>query len=149
MGHVIQLVHNGCIRIFSGNQWEMLNDNWRTDRLRVFKLGGRVGHMTRHVWQLFKVKRLRPQGHAQDIYAVKNFSIGDTREYNNSTRLTILCPGLPWWAGTWKVKSIWILLKQETVSGSMNSWAICKPAPCSRQITTPAPQHIDYTVVCC
>ena len=32
------------------------------------------------------------------------------------TRLTALCPGLPRWAGTRKVKPIWILLKQETVS---------------------------------
>ena len=35
-------------------------------------------------------------------------------------------PGLPRWAGTRKVKPIWILLKQETVSGSGISWAICK-----------------------
>jgi len=55
------------------------------------------------------------------------------------TRLTALCPGLPGWAGTRKVKTIWILLKQETVSGSGISWAICKSAPRSRQITTPAP----------
>ena len=33
------------------------------------------------------------------------------------------------------------LLKQETVSGSGISWAICKSAPRSRQITTPAPDH--------
>ena len=32
-------------------------------------------------------------------------------------------PGLPGWAGTRKVKPIWILLKQETVSGSGISWA--------------------------
>ena len=44
--------------------------------------------------------------------------------------------GLPRWAGTRKVKPIWILLKQETVSGSG-----IKCAPCSRQITTPAPHH--------
>ena len=49
--------------------------------------------------------------------------------------------GLPGWAGTRKVKPIWILLKQETVSGSAISWAICKSAPRSRQITTPAPHH--------
>ena len=55
------------------------------------------------------------------------------------TRLTALCPGLPGWAGTRKVKPIWILLKQETVSGSEIQWAIRKSAPCSRQITTPAP----------
>ena len=34
-------------------------------------------------------------------------------------------PELPRWAGTRKVKPIWILLKQETVSGSGISWAIC------------------------
>jgi len=46
-------------------------------------------------------------------------------------------PGIPRWAGTRKVKTIWILEKQETVSGSGVSWAICKSAPCSRQTTTP------------
>ena len=56
-------------------------------------------------------------------------------------RLTALFPGLPRRAGTRKVKPIWILLKQETVSGSGISWAICKSAPSSRQITTPAPHH--------
>jgi len=38
------------------------------------------------------------------------------------TRLTALFPVLPGWAGTRKVKPIWILLKQETVSGSGISW---------------------------
>ena len=53
--------------------------------------------------------------------------------------------GLPRWAGTRKVKPIWILLKQKTVSGSGISGAICKSAPCSRQITTPAPhQSVFY-----
>jgi len=33
-------------------------------------------------------------------------------------------PGLPRWASTRKVKPIWILLKQETVSGSDIRWAI-------------------------
>jgi len=45
---------------------------------------------------------------------------------------------LPGWAGTRKAKPIWILLKQETVSSSGISWAICKSAPHSWQITTPA-----------
>jgi len=57
------------------------------------------------------------------------------------THLTALCPGLPGWAGTRKVKPIWILLKQEIMSGSEIHWAICKSAPCSRQITTPAPHR--------
>jgi len=34
-------------------------------------------------------------------------------------------PGLPRWASTRKVKLIWILRKQETVSVSGISWAIC------------------------
>ena len=37
--------------------------------------------------------------------------------------------------------NIWILLEQETVSGIGISWAVCKSAPHSRQITTPAPHH--------
>jgi len=61
------------------------------------------------------------------------------------TRLMALCPGLPRWAGTRKVKPIWILLEQETVSGSGISWAICKSAPCSIQITMPTPHHSVFT----
>jgi len=38
-------------------------------------------------------------------------------------------------------KPVWILLKQETVSGNGISWAMCKSAPCPRQITMPAPHH--------
>ena len=64
----------------------------------------------------------------------------DTHTHTH-TRLTAICPGLPEWAGTRKVKPIWILLKQETVSGSGISWDICKSAPRCRQITTPAPHR--------
>ena len=46
------------------------------------------------------------------------------------------------WASTRKVKPIWTLLKQVTVSGRGISWAICKSATLrSRQITMPAPHH--------
>ena len=61
------------------------------------------------------------------------------RNTHTHTRLTTLFPGVPRSAGT--RKPIWILLQQETVSGSGISWAICKSAPCSRQITTPVPHH--------
>ena len=61
------------------------------------------------------------------------------------THLTALCPGLPRWAATTKVKPIWILLEQETVSGIGISWAVCKPATRSRQITTPAPTTQFFT----
>jgi len=57
------------------------------------------------------------------------------------TRLTALCPGIRRWAVTRKVKPIWIFLKQETVSGSGISWAECKSASRSRQITMPAPNQ--------
>jgi len=40
-----------------------------------------------------------------------------------------------------KGKPFWILLKQETVSGSGISWATCKSASRSRQITMPVPHH--------
>ena len=51
------------------------------------------------------------------------------------THLTALFPALPRWAGTRKANPIWILLEQETVSGSGISWAIRKSAPSSRHIT--------------
>jgi len=65
------------------------------------------------------------------------------------TRLTALFPALPRWAGTRKVKTIRILLKQETVSGSSISWAICKSAPHSRLIAMPAPQHSVFLQTRC
>jgi len=58
-------------------------------------------------------------------------TVPDTRTHTH-TRLTALCPGLPRWASTEKVKPIWILLEQETVSGSGISWAII----CHMQIYT-------------
>ena len=64
-----------------------------------------------------------------------------TVSIHTHTRLTAIFPGLPGWAGTRKVKPMWIILKQETVSGSGISWAICKSAPRSRQITMPAPHR--------
>ena len=48
-----------------------------------------------------------------------------------------------------KGKPIWILLKQETVSGSGISWVICKSAPRSRQITMPAPHHSVFLQARC
>ena len=59
--------------------------------------------------------------------------------------LPALFPGLP---GE-PVKPIWILLKQETVSGSGIRWATCKSAPRSRQITTPAPHHSVFLQAGC
>jgi len=44
---------------------------------------------------------------------------------------------------------IWILLKQETVSGSGISLAICKSAPCTRQITVPSTPPLSFLQVGC
>jgi len=55
----------------------------------------------------------------------------------------------PGWAGTRKVKPIWILLEQKTVSGSGISWAICKSAPRSRQITTTALHCSSFLQAAC
>jgi len=76
----------------------------------------------------------------------------NTTSTTTTTTTTVLrpprpCPGLPGWAGTRKVKPIWISLKQETVSGSGISWAICKSAACSRQITTPVSHHSVNAVI--
>ena len=79
------------------------------------------------------------------IHVIDRTEISDNSSYWSHTHthihLTALCLGLPGWAGTRKAKPIWILLKQETVSVSGISWAICKSAPRSRQITTPAHHH--------
>ena len=65
------------------------------------------------------------------------------------THLMALFQWLPRLAGTRKVKPIWILLKQETVSGGGISWAICKSAPRCRQITMPAPHHSVFLQAGC
>jgi len=65
------------------------------------------------------------------------------------TRLMALCLRLPRWVSTGKEKPIWILLKQETVSGSGTSWAICKCTPRSRQITMPAAYHSTFLQARC
>jgi len=57
------------------------------------------------------------------------------------TRLTALFWDYPGELVPERQKPIWILLKQETLSGSGISWAICESAPRSRQTTMPAPHH--------
>ena len=80
-------------------------------------------------------------GTAGDDGDVTDFPARWTINYITHTRLRRFFSGLPGWAGTRKVKPIWILLKQETVSGIGISWAICKSASRSRQITMPVPHH--------
>ena len=63
--------------------------------------------------------------------------------YNNNThtRFNVPLSGNTWVSRYQKGKPIWILLKQEIVSGNGISWATCKSAPRSRQINTPAPHR--------
>ena len=56
--------------------------------------------------------------------------------------------GTTWVSRYQKSNTIWILLKQETVSGSGISWAVCKSAPHSRQTTTPA-RHLSFLQAGC
>jgi len=57
------------------------------------------------------------------------------------TRLTAPFPGLPGWAGTRKVKPIWTLLKQETVSDSgisgMGHMQVCTSLQTDNHANTP------------
>ena len=51
----------------------VITRNSRTDRLGVFVLGGKVGHVTRHERQLFKVKRSKVQvTKSREVSADKN-----------------------------------------------------------------------------
>ena len=51
----------------------VITRNSRTDRRRVFVLGGKVGHVTRHEWQLLKVKRSKVEvTRSRDVSADKN-----------------------------------------------------------------------------
>ena len=68
------------------------------------------------------------------------WATGCAAHTHTHTRLTALFPGLPGWASTRKAKPNWILLKQETVSGSGNQ-------PCSNRsiypaIYLPSPQQL-------
>jgi len=53
---------------------------------------------------------------ASCVHCAEKFSNKEIFLAHTHTRLSALCPRLPKWAGTRKVKPIWILQKQETVS---------------------------------
>jgi len=89
--------------------------------------------------QVFWAVKLRASWTKASVMLMLNSA--EALSMHTNTRLTALCSGLPEWAGTRKLKLIWILLKQETMSGSGICWVICKSAPRFRQITMPAPHH--------
>ena len=63
-------------------------------------------------------QRLQQNSLAHQLINVQLVAATTKSAYTTHIRLTALFPGLPRWAGTRKVEPIWILLKQETVSGS-------------------------------
>ena len=73
--------------------------------------------------------------------------VPDKRPLNMCVRACCVRACVPGWASTRKVKPVWILLKQETESGSGISWAICKSASHSRQITMPVPHHSSFDLL--
>jgi len=132
------LTTNRCTAVYSTvrpSMWETASD--RVIRIEVCILTWIEVH---HVLRLFPHLETLEAGRAAAEYTQDLHTHTHTH-----TRLTAPFPGLPGWAGTRKVKPIWILLKQETVSGSGISWVICKFAPCSRQITMPAPHYSVFT----
>ena len=76
---------------------------------------------------------------AVDVSCYFHCPIAESDSIYTHTRLKALCPGLPGRAGTRKVKPIWILLKQETVSGSGISWAmqVCALLQTDNHASTP------------
>jgi len=142
-GRLWQHTRNRCSNIHYSFWWPQLSS--------VVNLGSVVGMgewiLTNHCC-IFHALPYCTWGrcHSYTIVSAVSLYVTNFCGYTH-THLTALFPGLPRWAGTRKVKPIWILLKQETVSGSeISCWAICKSAPCSRQTTTPASHHsVFYT----
>ena len=68
-----------------------------------------------------------------------------THTHTHTHLMALFCdyPGEP--VPEMQNQSGFILLEQETVSGSGISWAICKSTPCSRQITMPTLHHSVFT----
>jgi len=109
----------------------------------VFHVGDVAGCGQFIAWSCYAVIPWSSPGQYATVHRAVHVHKQYTYTYTH-TRLTVLCPGLSGWDSTRKVKPIWILLKQGTVSDSGISWAICKSATCSRQITTPAPHHSAF-----
>ena len=124
------------IRDFFGEFWRFYFHLWRFQSLISSIFAGFAVGCVSHL----STKQLACIQYVTYIFSTTLDQPAYTHTHTH-TRLTALRPGLPGWAGTRKVSPIWILLKQETVSGSEIRWAICKSAPCSRQITMPAPHY--------
>jgi len=75
----------------------------------------------------------------------KHLYMNNTHTHTHTQTFNSPLSGTIWVSRYQKGKPIWILLKQETVSGSSISWVICKSAPHSREITTQHPTSQFFT----
>jgi len=89
-------------------------------------------------WRLFLFKKCKSNKHMHECTKWVTHTHTHTHTFNGPLS------GTTWMIRYQKGKTNRILLKQETASGSGISWAICKCAPRSRQITTLAPHHSDF-----
>jgi len=98
-------------------------------------------------WTKCSPRRGRQRSHMAGIYSnCRTWEINKCSSWfwrthrscytHTHTRLTALCPGLPGWAGTRKVKQILILPKQETVA-SAGPYASLHLAPDRYHTSTP------------
>jgi len=90
--------------------------------VQVVCVKGAVGHVPflRSTWRTSATdtsRRSAGQSGSTRLSSPGNLQQHTHTHTHTHTRLTALFPGLPRWAGTRKVEPIWILLKQETVSG--------------------------------
>ena len=115
--------------------------------LGIYQLLEKCQGIIVHLHSVFQQKCQLLTGDAESkyrlicIFCIKHYKRNVKKansRYHTHTHLTTIFPGLPRWASTRKVTPIYIFVKQETVSGSGISWAVCKSAPHSRQITMPA-----------
>ena len=60
-----------------------------------------------------------------------------TQDVHTHTRLTALCPGLPGWAGTRKIKPIWILQDNEWQWNPLGHMHICTSLQTDNHASTP------------
>ena len=79
--------------------------------------------------------------HSHITFDVNMFTF--TMQEHTHSCLMALCPGLPGLAGTRKEASLDFTEARDS-EWQWHQWAICKSAPCSRQIAMPAPHHSVY-----
>ena len=73
----------------------VITHNSRMDRHRVFKHGGKVGHVTRHVHQLFKVKMSKVKvTKSRDVSADKNAVTRQWTVISTSNLVRIIAVGV-------------------------------------------------------